>query len=65
MQGLRLRVCSDRRPGTEASLVWGGQVVGKVFVLSQDQLGCRFLQRQLEEGTQSSVNVIFQVGSPV
>jgi len=35
------------------------QVVGQIFSLSRDQLGCRFLQKQLEENTQMSLDIIF------
>jgi hypothetical protein len=30
------------------------QVTGQVYNLSRDQLGCRFLQKQLEDNTQVS-----------
>jgi hypothetical protein len=35
------------------------QVTGQVYNLSRDQLGCRFLQKQLEDDTQQSLQVIF------
>jgi hypothetical protein len=38
-------------------------VVGRVYLLSRDQLGCRFLQRQLEEGPPEAVDLVFNEAS--
>jgi len=35
------------------------QVAGQVYNLSRDQLGCRFLQKQLEDNTMVSLEAIF------
>ena len=35
------------------------QVTGQVYTLSRDQLGCRFLQKQLEDNPEQSLDVIF------
>ena len=34
-------------------------MIGRVHMLSRDQLGCRFLQRQLEEGPPEAADAVF------
>ena len=35
------------------------EVVGQIYKLCKDQHGCRFLQKQLEEGNANVVQVVF------
>lgn len=58
-QAINAAILSPRAQTTETTYTNLEQLIGKIYLVSKDQQGCRFLQKKLEEQDAQATQIIF------
>jgi len=58
-QAINAAILSPRNQTTEPTYTSLEQLIGKIYLVSKDQQGCRFLQKKLEEQDAQATQIIF------